>query len=143
MVALLENIFNKVIFNNNNSFFVNSQQPPHEKINTACDITIQYVEKDTFQSRILCFVECKRTKTNAPFSLTKLENQALRCYKAHVSATKVSIIYAATGLGAHIRLWKYSERNENLTPYWGSETTGSWDEEERLKGDTSTIRSAS
>jgi hypothetical protein len=124
-VELLENIFNKVVFNRDD-IFVNSQQPPGMHSKKACDIVIKYIEKGTFLAKILCFVECKRSKKKSHYSLKVVEEQALGYCKEYLKATGASFVYAATALGAHIRLWKYSEGEAGLTPFWGSRTPGAW-----------------
>ena len=117
-VKLLENIFNKVIFRERDDVFVNSQQPPGLHSRKACDIIIKYVASGSFMPKILCFIECKRTKKTSDYFLKKIEKQALVYYKEYLRAySNLEFIYVYTAYGAHLRLWKYSKDNEDMVSF--------------------------
>ncbi|KAI9791926.1 MAG: hypothetical protein M1835_008162 [Candelina submexicana] len=127
-VELLENIFNKVILQEREDIFVNSQQPPGIKSNKSCDIVIKYVESGTFFTKILCFVECKRSKKTTEYDLRKVEQQALDYCKEYLESDgDLPFVFACTACGAHLRLWKYSQGDDNFQGFWGGFSLASWE----------------
>ncbi|KAK2795985.1 hypothetical protein FQN51_009530 [Onygenales sp. PD_10] len=128
-VELLENIFNKVIFRDNDDVFVNSQQPPGMHSNKACDIVIKYTAAGSFKTKILCFVECKRSKKTNPYDLREVENQARQyCEEYLASDPGLPFVYVCTACGTHLRLWKYERGSESLQGFWGSFSPAAWGE---------------
>jgi len=124
---LIENIFNKVIFRDNDDVFINSQQPPWDESRKACDIVIKYAIEGSYDLNILCFVECKRTKKTTPYDLGVVENQALRYCAEHLQQNSgVPFVYACTACGAHLRLWKYAEGTGSLQGFWCGSTVADW-----------------
>lgn len=91
-VALMEVIFNQKVFVDKNALVVNSQQPPHPKSRSSCDITVSYLDH-SWDISTLCFAECKRASTNALYSLRALEEQALEYCKAHLEHYTGNIIH--------------------------------------------------
>ncbi|KAK2804699.1 hypothetical protein FQN50_006539 [Emmonsiellopsis sp. PD_5] len=128
-VELLENIFNKVIFKDKDDVFVNSQQPPGMHSNKACDIVIKYIESGSFKTKILCFVECKRSKKTKPYDLREVEKQARQYSEEYlVSEPGLDFVYVCTACGAHLRLWKYQRGGKALQGFWGSYSPAAWEE---------------
>jgi hypothetical protein len=127
-VELLENILNKVIFRDVDDAFVNFQQPPGMHSNKACDIVIKYIQSGTFETKILCFVECKRAKKTTPYDLRLVEQQALDYCKEYLEGDPgVPFIFACTGCGAHLRLWKYSRGEKSFHGFWAAYTPAAWE----------------
>jgi hypothetical protein len=105
--ALIEVILYSNVFTIRDNFIVNSQLPPVPKSKKKCDIVVRYLENGTQKIRVLCFIECKRTRTSQTFSLKALEKQAKEyCRLCLESEGDIQFVYAATMAGAHIRLWK-------------------------------------
>jgi hypothetical protein len=103
-VALMEVVLYQNIFNDKN-FAVTSEQPPSLSSRRRCDLVIKYLESGSFDIKVLCFGECKRTDTSQEFSLTRLEVQARDYCKLYLEAEKeMPFVYASTMAGAHIRL---------------------------------------
>lgn len=128
-VELLENIFNKVILRDKDDVFVNSQQPPGMHSNKACDIVIKYIASGTFETKILCFVECKRSKKTNPYDLREVENQALEYCEEYLAGDPgLPFVYVCTACGAHLRLWKYERGGQALQGFWGSYSPAAWGE---------------
>ncbi|KAH6716267.1 hypothetical protein BKA61DRAFT_574090 [Leptodontidium sp. MPI-SDFR-AT-0119] len=63
--ALMEVILYSNIFTTRENFMANSQQPPASQSDKRCDIVVRHLEQGTQKIRILCFVECKRTRTKS------------------------------------------------------------------------------
>ena len=127
-VHLFEDLFNKVIFSEDN-FFVNSQQPPASKKGTerACDISIKHIADD-FEHQILCFAEAKRARNVIYSKIQELEDQALSyCLEFLTANPDVGIIYACTLVGASIRCWSLRAGEEKFQGFWGDENMGSFD----------------
>ncbi len=125
--ALMEVILYSNIFTTRENFMVNSQQPPTRQSDRRCDIVIRYLEQGTQKIRVLCFVECKRTRTSQPFSLKALEKQAAEyCALCLESEEEMGFVYAATMAGAHVRLWTYWRDQPEMVPFWGSNSGGDW-----------------
>ncbi|PYI03592.1 hypothetical protein BO78DRAFT_389316 [Aspergillus sclerotiicarbonarius CBS 121057] len=136
-VQLLENILNKVVFAGDKykTVTVNSQIPPHENSDLACDLAIRYVTNSNMEIRTLCFIEAKRT-INQPRYLTKhVEDGALKYCKEYLfsnSSTGTVFVYAGTLVGAYLKLWvvrrTQTEAEMKLSALWGSEDSGSSEE---------------
>ncbi|TAQ90662.1 hypothetical protein B7494_g961 [Chlorociboria aeruginascens] len=125
-VALMEALFSQNIFADRNIFVVSSQQPPYPASNRACDITISYLVANLDVST-LCFAECKRTNTRAPYMLAALEDQAMEYCTEHLEHhPDKTFVYAATMAGAHIRLWKCEVGHANLKSMWGNAAKADW-----------------
>jgi len=125
--ALMEVILYSNIFTTGDNFMVNSQQPPAPQSDKRCDIVIRYLEHGTQKIRILCFAECKRTRTSQKFSLKALEKQASEyCRLCLDSEEDMPFVYAATMAGAHVRLWTYFRDQAELVPFWGPPNGGEW-----------------
>ncbi|KAH9208845.1 hypothetical protein DL95DRAFT_414385 [Leptodontidium sp. 2 PMI_412] len=125
--ALMEVILYSNIFTTRENFIVNSQQPPASQSDRRCDIVIRYLEQGTQKIRILCFVECKRTRINQPFSLKALEKQATEyCMLCLESEEDMEFVYAVTMAGAHLRLWTYRRDQTEMVPFWGPNSGGDW-----------------
>jgi len=142
-VALMEVILYRNIFFEE-YFAVTSEQPPSPDSSKRCDLVINYLEEGSGKIRTFCFAECKRAKKSQPFSLVALEEQATDYCKTYVDYESAPFVYAATMAGAHIRLWKYMQGDDNLTPFWGNNKEGDWkqykdvgvDEDSRLIEDS-------
>jgi hypothetical protein len=94
---------------------VNSQHTTAPQSDRKCDIVIRYLEQGTQKIRVLCFAECKRTRTSQTFSLKALEKQANEyCRLCLDSEDDMRFVYAATMAGAHIRLWTCFRDQSNL-----------------------------
>jgi hypothetical protein len=103
--AFIEVIFYSNIFTIYNNFIVNSQQPSAPQSDKKCNIVIRYLEQGTQKIRVLCFAECKRTKTSQTFSLKALEKQANKYYRLCLDSKEdMRFVYAVTIAGARIRL---------------------------------------
>jgi hypothetical protein len=127
--ALMEVILYSNVFTSSENFIVNSQQPPTTQSDKKCDIVIRYLESGTNRIRVLCFAECKRTRTSQPFSLKALEKQAKDYSRLYLdSEDSILFVYVATMAGAHIRLWTYWRDKTELAPFWGSQDPGKWDQ---------------
>lgn len=125
-VELLEDIFNKVVWRNHDDIHINSQQPPGIQSGKACDIVVKYNDEHG-EKRILCFVECKRTKNVTPYRLNEVEDQAFSYCKDYLaSEPNLDFVYACTACGAHIRLWKFERGTDAFGIFWGSPNKGSW-----------------
>ncbi|PVH70803.1 hypothetical protein DL98DRAFT_597522 [Cadophora sp. DSE1049] len=125
--ALMEVVLYSNIFTTRENFMVNSQQPPASQSDKRCDIVIRYLEQGTQKIRILCFVECKRTRTNQPFSLKALEKQATEyCMLCLESEEDMEFVYAVTMAGAHVRLWTCRRDQTEMVPFWGPNSIGDW-----------------
>jgi len=134
--ALMEVILYNNIFTVRDHFIVNSQQPPTTKSDKKCDIVVRYLENGTQKIRVLCFAECKRTRTSQPFSLKALERQAkdyAEIYLKHED--DIPFVYVATMAGAHIRLWTYRRDRAELVPFWGANVPGEWDQYKDVGGE--------
>lgn len=130
-VHLLEAIFNKVLFQNHKTVFVNSQVPPHSQSDLKCDLAVKYVTEQSSKPKLLCFVECKRAKKTERYDLKKVERQAREyCdeFFSDRSNLSVQFIYVCTAVGAHMRLWKCSrgDLEGSLDPLWGAAIGASW-----------------
>ncbi|GLA49040.1 hypothetical protein AnigIFM63604_004644 [Aspergillus niger] len=132
-VQLLENVLNKVIFKEEkySTVFVNSQIPPHENSDLACDLAIRYVTKN-MDIWTMCFIEAKRTRNRETTITRFVEEDALKYCKEYFfgnPSNNSSFVYAGTLIGTRLRLWRVqrTEREEDmkLTPLWGSEDIGS------------------
>jgi hypothetical protein len=116
--ALMEVILYSNIFTTSENFMVNSQQPPAPQSNKRCDIVIRYLEQGTQKIRVLCFGECKRTRTTQKFSLSALEKQTNEyCRLCLDSEEDMMFVYAATMAGAHVRLWTSFRDQAELVPF--------------------------
>ena len=103
--ALMEVILYSNIFTTRDNFMVNSQQPPAPQSDRKCDIVVRYLEQGAQKIRVLCFAECKRTRTSQTFSLKALEKQAKEyCRLCLDSEEDMQFVHAATMAGAHVRL---------------------------------------
>ena len=126
-VALMEVVLYKNIFNDDN-FAVTSEQPPSLTSGRRCDLVIKYLESGSFDIKVLCFAECKRTDTDREFNLARLERQAKGYCQIYLDAEQdLPFVYAATMAGAHVRLWRYN-RDGRWTTFWGTEYEGDWAE---------------
>jgi hypothetical protein len=142
-VALMEVILYRNIFTEEH-FAVTSEQPPSPDSSKRCDLVVNYLEEGSDNIRTFCFAECKRAKKSQPFSLKALEEQATDYCKAYVDYEDAPFVYAATMAGAHVRLWKYMQGDSGLTPFWGDNNEGDWqqykdignDEDSRLVEDS-------
>ncbi|RFU26295.1 hypothetical protein B7463_g10056, partial [Scytalidium lignicola] len=126
-VALMEVVLYKNIFTEDYSA-ATSEQPASLESQRHCEIVIKYLENESESIRTLCFAECKRTRKSQAFSLKALEEQAADYCKLYVEYERVPFVYAATMAGAHVRLWKYMLGDERLTPLWGENHEGDWQE---------------
>jgi len=124
-VALMEVILYGNIFTED-YFAVTSEQPPNPDSSKRCDLVVNYLEEGSDKIRTFCFAECKRAKKSQPFSLKALEEQATDYCKAYVDYEDAPFVYAATMAGAHVRLWKYMQGDDSLTPFWGHNDEGDW-----------------
>ena len=132
-VHLLEAIFNKVLFQDHDTVFVNSQVPPHSESDLKCDLAVKYVTEKSSRPKLLCFVECKRTKKTERYDLRKVERQAREyCDEFFIDRSNLNVqfIYVCTAVGAHLRLWKCSrdDMEGKLDPLWGAPNGASWAE---------------
>merc|ERR1712225_226790 len=135
--ALMEVVLYSNIFTTRENFMVNSQQPPASQSDKRCDIVIRYLEQGTHKIRILCFVECKRTRTSEPFSLKALEKQATEyCILCLESEEDMEFVYAATMAGAHVRLWTCRRDQSEMIPFWGPSSMGDWSQYKDVGDDT-------
>ena len=135
--ALMEVVLYSNIFTTRENFMVNSQQPPASQSDKRCDIVIRYLEQGTHKIRILCFVECKRTRTSQPFSLKALEKQATEyCILCLESEEDMEFVYAATMAGAHVRLWTCRRDQSEMIPFWGPSSMGDWSQYKDVGDDT-------
>lgn len=136
--ALMEVILYSNIFTTRDSFIVNSQQPPASGSEKRCDIVIRYLEQGTSKIRVLCFAECKRSRTSHKFSLKALEKQASEyCRSCLENEEDMEFVYAATMAGAHIRLWTHRRHEDRLVPFWGNDIAGEWSEYKDVGNDQS------
>ncbi|KAF8859339.1 hypothetical protein BDZ45DRAFT_673305 [Acephala macrosclerotiorum] len=126
-VALMEVVLYRNIFTED-YFAVTSEQPASLASQRHCDIVVKYLGNETESIRTLCFAKCKRTGKSQAFSLKALEERAVEYCKLYVEYEMVSFVYAATMAGAHVRLWKYMQGDERLTPFWGENHEGDWQE---------------
>ncbi|KAI9749021.1 MAG: hypothetical protein M1835_001659 [Candelina submexicana] len=109
--------------------FINSQQPPEINSRKACDIVIEYTESGTFHTRVLCFIECKRTKKTTGYDLEQVEKQALEYCMAYLgSDDNLSVVYACTAIGAHIRCWRLFKGEEAFLGFWGGTSPAARDQ---------------
>jgi hypothetical protein len=123
-VALMQVLLYKNIFYEDN-FIVNSEQPPSTASGHRCDLVVRYLETGTDSVKALCFAECKRSRTNQPFALKLLEDQAKDYCRRYLRQQQTStFVYAATMAGAHVRLWKCTA--DEMIPFWGTATSSNW-----------------
>jgi hypothetical protein len=123
-VAFIKVVLYKNIFNND-YFAVTSEQLPSLSSRRRCDLVIKYLKSGSFDIKVLCFSEYKRTNTSQEFSLIRLEIQAKDYYKLYLKAEKeTAYVYAATIAGAYVRLWKSECGEDGWTLFWGSNYKG-------------------
>lgn len=135
--ALMEVILYSNVFTSHDNFIVNSQQPPATESDKKCDIVVRYLEQGTQKIRVLCFAECKRTRTSQPFSLKALETQAKDYSTLYLdSEAEMAYVYVSTMAGAHVRLWTINRGEAELVPFWGSSSPGNWNEYKDVGDDT-------
>ena len=126
-VALMVNVLYKNIFTEDD-FAVSNEQPANPVTRRHCEILVRYLENGSEIIKTLCFGECKRASTSQSFSLKALEEQAASYCKLYVEYENVPFVYAATMAGAHVRVWKYMQGDKRLTPFWGENFEGDWEE---------------
>jgi hypothetical protein len=81
-----------------------------------CDLVIKYLKSGSFNIKVLCFGECKRTDTSQEFSLIRLEIQARDYCKLYLKAKKeTAYVYATTIARAYVRLWKSECEGDSWT----------------------------
>jgi hypothetical protein len=103
-VALIKVVLYQNIFNNKN-FAITSKQSLSLSSKCYYNLVIKYLKSGSFDIKVLCFSEYKRTNTSQEFSLTRLKIQAKDYYKLYFKAEKeILFVYALTIAGAYLRL---------------------------------------
>jgi hypothetical protein len=121
----LKDIFNKFY----QEVAISSQQPPCPQVDTACDLVLSVWDDRSKASRVMCFNEMKRPRNKTTAELKKLEHQTLGYCQDYLEYyTKEKLVYAATGVGTHIRLWLVRRPRMDLKALWGSSTSADWEQ---------------
>ena len=120
-MALLENIFNKVLFKDRDDVTVNSSQCSSNNYDKdKCHFVIKYFEPNDDSREILCFTDNVREVD---------EMSVLGDFEAHVVAYCRQYLYDAQGLpdfvyvctafGSRLRVWKQFRGDHGFGGLWG------------------------
>jgi hypothetical protein len=108
---------------------ISSQQPPCPQVDTACDLVLSVWDDRSKASRVMCFNEMKRPRDKSTAKLKKLEDQVWGYCQDYLQYyRKEQLIYAATGVGTHIRLWLVRRPRMDLEALWGSNKSADWEQ---------------
>ncbi|CAF9915303.1 MAG: hypothetical protein HETSPECPRED_002356 [Heterodermia speciosa] len=120
-MALLENIFNKVLFKDRDDVTVNSfQSSSYTYDHDKCHFVIKYVDTDDEPREILCFTDAVRDID---------EMSVLGDFEAHVMhycrkyldqpRERPNFVYVCTAFGSRLRVWKQFRGDYGFGGLWG------------------------
>ena len=122
-VELLENIFNKELFSNQDDVTVNSYQTSRYAYfytKNKCKFIIKYFDNEQNQAaKILCFAEHKMDY-NETSRLRNFEKDVTKFCREYLNGqTTQKFVYACTASSTRLRIWKYFRGDYSLTGLWG------------------------
>ena len=118
-VALLENIFNKVLFKDRDGVTVNSFQSSSYKYDKdKCHFVVKYFDAKNHQREIHCFTDQVRD-TDEMSVLRDFEAHVMDYCRKYLSWTNGTFLYACTAFEGRLRVWKQFRGDYEFGGLWG------------------------
>ena len=119
-MALLENIFNKVLFKDRDDVTVNSSQSSSYNYDKEkCHFVIKYFDAKDDLSEILCFTD-KVRDIDEMSVLGDFEAHVMQyCRKNLYEAHGPDFVYVCTAFGSRLRVWKQFRGDHEFGGLWG------------------------